>query len=133
MSRVICRQLYGDSVHGRQTLIARRLLERGVRFVQLWHGAGQPWDNHSNIEAEHRKLAGQIDQPIAALLTDLKQRGMLEETLVLCGGEFGRTPTVELSSDGKPISTAAITTHWGFQRLAGREAVIKGGTVYGDD
>ena len=95
------RELYGDGVHGRQTLIARRLLERGVRFVQLWHGAGQPWDNHDNIEANHRKLAGEIDQPIAALLTDLKQRGMLDDTLVIWGGEFGRTPTVELSGDGK--------------------------------
>ncbi len=59
------RDLYGGGVHGRQTLIARRLLERGVRMVQLWHGAGQPWDNHENIEDNHRKLAAQIDQPIA--------------------------------------------------------------------
>jgi hypothetical protein len=122
-------ELYGGGVHGRQTLIARRLLERGVRFVQLWHGAGQPWDNHSNIEAEHTKLAGQIDQPIAALLTDLKQRGMLEDTLVLFGGEFGRTPTVELSGDGKPIN-GRDHNHWGFSVwLAG--GGIKGGTVYG--
>ncbi len=63
--------MYGSSVHGRQTLIARRLLERGVRMVQLWHGAGQPWDNHENIEANHRKLAAEIDGPIAALLADL--------------------------------------------------------------
>ncbi|MFM8324323.1 MAG: DUF1501 domain-containing protein, partial [Pirellulaceae bacterium] len=86
-------EMYGDSVHGRQTLIARRLLERGVRYVQLWHGAGQPWDNHAQIESHHRTLAQQIDGPIAALLTDLKQRGMFEDTLVLWGGEFGRTPT----------------------------------------
>jgi hypothetical protein len=57
------RALYGDGVHGRQTLIARRLLERGVRYVQLWHGAGQPWDNHNDIEKNHRKLAGEIDGP----------------------------------------------------------------------
>ena len=57
-----------SGVHGRQTLIARRLLQRGVRYVQLWHGQGQPWDNHDNIEANHRRLAGEIDQPIAALL-----------------------------------------------------------------
>src|SRR5205823_6024927 len=68
-------ELYGDGVHGRQTLIARRLLERGVRYVQLWHGAGQPWDNHDNIEANHKRLAGELDRPIAALLTDLKRRG----------------------------------------------------------
>jgi hypothetical protein len=120
---------YGEGVHGRQTLIARRLLERGVRFVQLWHGAGQPWDNHSNIKEEHQKLANQIDQPIAALLSDLKQRGMLEDTLVLFGGEFGRTPTVELAGDGKPIN-GRDHNHWGFSVwLAG--GGIKGGTVYG--
>ncbi len=120
---------YGDGVHGRQTLIARRLLERGVRFVQLWHGAGQPWDNHSNIEAEHRRLADQLDQPVAALLSDLKQRGMLEDTLVLFGGEFGRTPTVELAGDGKPIN-GRDHNHWGFSVwMAG--GGIKGGTVYG--
>ena len=62
------RERYGDTVHGRQTLIGRRLLERGVRFVQLWHGAGQPWDNHDKIEAAHRKLSSEIDRPIAALL-----------------------------------------------------------------
>ena len=85
------RDLYGSGVHGRQTLIARRLLERGVRYVQLWHGAGQPWDHHDNIEVNHRKLAAEIDQPIAALLSDLKQRGLLEDTLIVWGGEFGRT------------------------------------------
>ncbi|RYD74847.1 MAG: DUF1501 domain-containing protein, partial [Verrucomicrobiaceae bacterium] len=95
------RESYGDNVHGRQTLIARRLLERGVRFVQLWHGAGQPWDHHDNIEGNLRTHCGQIDQPIAALLSDLKQRGMLEDTLVIWGGEFGRTPTVELGDSGK--------------------------------
>ncbi|MCA9134175.1 MAG: DUF1501 domain-containing protein, partial [Planctomycetales bacterium] len=94
------RTLYGEGVHARQTLIARRLVERGVRYVQLWHGAGQPWDNHNKIEENHRQLAAEIDQPIAALLSDLKQRGMLDETLVLWGGEFGRTPTVELSGSG---------------------------------
>ncbi len=94
------RDLYGDTLHGRQMLIARRLLEQGVRFVQVWHGAGQPWDSHSEVEANHRRLAGQCDRPIAALLTDLKQRGMLEDTLVVWGGEFGRTPVVELTSFG---------------------------------
>ncbi len=122
------RDLYGDGVHGRQTLIARRLLERGVRMVQLWHGAGQPWDNHDNIETNHRKLAGQIDQPIAALLADLKQRGMLEDTLVIWGGEFGRTPTVELS--GGKSKLGRDHNHYGFTVwMAG--GGIKGGTVYG--
>jgi len=121
--------MYGGGVHARQTLIARRLLERGVRYVQLWHGAGQPWDNHAGLEAAHRNLAGEIDQPIAALMTDLKQRGMFEDTLILWGGEFGRTPTVELSGDGKPQS-GRDHNHWGFSVwLAG--GGIKGGTTYG--
>jgi len=120
---------YGDGIHGRQTLIARRLLERGVRYVQLWHGAGQPWDNHENIKDNHSKLAGQIDQPIAALLADLKQRGMFEDTLVVWGGEFGRTPTVELTGDGKS-KLGRDHNHWGFSVwLAG--GGIKGGTTYG--
>lgn len=120
---------YGDTVHGRQTLIARRLLERGVRYVQLWHGAGQPWDNHNAIEANHRKLASEIDQPIAALIADLKQRGMFEDTLILWGGEFGRTPTVELSGDGQS-TLGRDHNHYGFSVwMAG--GGIKGGTVYG--
>jgi hypothetical protein len=94
------RELYGDTLHGRQMLIARRLLEKGVRFVQVWHGAGQPWDSHNEIEKNHRKLAGECDQPIAAVLHDLDRLGLLEDTLVLWGGEFGRTPTVELTSFG---------------------------------
>jgi len=94
------REMYGETLHGRQMLIARRLLEKGVRFVQVWHGAGQPWDSHSEIEKNHRKLAGECDQPIAALLTDLKQRGLLDDTLVIWGGEFGRTPAVELTTFG---------------------------------
>ncbi|WP_435010704.1 DUF1501 domain-containing protein [Tundrisphaera lichenicola] len=123
------RDLYGPGVHGRQTLIARRLLERGVRYVQLWHGASQPWDNHAQIEQNHRKLAGEIDQPIAALLTDLKQRGMLEDTLVIWGGEFGRTPTVELNGDGKS-QLGRDHNHYGFSVwMAG--GGIKGGTVHG--
>lgn len=123
------RQLYGSEVHGRQTLIARRLLERGVRYVQLWHGKGQPWDNHDKLEANHRRLCGELDQPIAALLTDLKQRGMLDDTLVLWGGEFGRTPTVELGGDGKS-KLGRDHNHYGFTVwMAG--GGIKGGTVYG--
>src|SRR4051812_43660029 len=90
------RDMYGPGVQARQLLIARRLVERGVRFVQLWHGAGQPWDSHDDLEVQHRNLAQQCDQAIAALLTDLKQRGMLEDTLIIWGGEFGRTPSVEL-------------------------------------
>ena len=122
-------EMYGRGVHARQTLIARRLLERGVRYVQLWHGAGQPWDNHDNIEANHRKLAGQIDQPIAALIADLKQRGLFEDTLVIWGGEFGRTPTVELAGGGKE-RLGRDHNHYGFTVwMAG--GGIRGGVSYG--
>ncbi len=117
------RDLYGTTIHGNQTLIARRLLERGVRYVQLWHGAAQPWDSHGNLEAEHRKLAREIDQPIAALLTDLKQRGLFEDTLVIWGGEFGRTPTTE-GSNGRDHNPYGFTM-W----LAG--GGIRGGMVHG--
>ena len=77
---------YGDTIHGRQLLMARRLIERGVRIVQCYHGDVQPWDSHNDLAKGHRDLATQIDGPIAALLTDLKQRGLFEETLVICGG-----------------------------------------------
>ena len=76
------------------------MVERGVRYVQLWHGQGQPWDSHDDIEVKHRSLAKECDQAIGGLLTDLKQRGMLEDTLVIWGGEFGRTPVVEMPKPG---------------------------------
>jgi uncharacterized protein (DUF1501 family) len=123
------RNLYGSGVHGRQTLIARRLLERGVRFIQLWHGASQPWDNHENIEGAHRNLSQQIDQPIAALLSDLKQRGMLEDTLVIWGGEFGRTPTVELNDAGKAKAGRDHNPYGFTMWMAG--GGVKGGTIHG--
>jgi len=81
--------------------MARRLAERGVRYVQVWHGAGQPWDSHSTIEKSHARLAAECDQPIAALLQDLKDRGMLADTLVVWGGEFGRTPAAQGPIDDK--------------------------------
>src|SRR5688572_19169862 len=101
-------KLYGEGTHARQLLITRRLIERGVRFVQVWSGAGQPWDNHNDLEATHRKLAGEWDQPIAAFLTDLKQRGLLDSTLVLWGGEFGRTPVSE-SGNGRDHNPFGFT------------------------
>jgi uncharacterized protein (DUF1501 family) len=112
-------------------LIARRLVERGVRYVQLWHGNSQPWDSHDNIATNHRRLANECDQGLAALLTDLKQRGLLDETLVLWGGEFGRTPTVELTQGGIPKATAGRDhNHHGFSVwLAG--GGVKGGMAYG--
>jgi uncharacterized protein (DUF1501 family) len=100
-----------------------------VRVVQLWHGAGQPWDHHDSIESNLRKHASEIDGPIAALMTDLKQRGMFEDTLILWGGEFGRTPTVELGDSGKS-KLGRDHNHYGFSVwLAG--GGIRGGQAYG--
>ncbi|MCA9236991.1 MAG: DUF1501 domain-containing protein [Planctomycetales bacterium] len=126
------RDMYGPGVQARQILIARRLVERGVRFVQVWHGAGQPWDAHDDLEINHRNLAGQCDQAIGALLVDLKQRGLLEETLVIWGGEFGRTPTVELPKEG--LNAGKVNgrdhNHYGFSMwMAG--GGVRGGYVHG--
>lgn len=122
------RDRYGDSVHGRQLLMARRLVERGVRVVQVYHGDVQPWDSHDNINDNHRRLAGEVDGPIDALLTDLAERGLLDETLVLIGGEFGRTPAVELVN-GNP-GGGRDHNHWGFSVvLAG--GGVRGGLAYG--
>ena len=126
------RDMYGDGVQARQMLIARRLLERGVRFVQIWHGAGQPWDNHDDFEVNHRRLAQECDQPIGALLKDLKQRGMLDDTLVIWGGEFGRTPTVEMPTPGSNAGkiNGRDHNHYGFSMwLAG--GGVKAGHIHG--
>jgi Protein of unknown function (DUF1501) len=126
------RNRYGDGVQARQLLIARRLLERGVRFIQVWHGSGQPWDNHDDLETNHRRLADQCDKPIAALLADLKDRGLLDDTLVIWGGEFGRTPTVELPTPGANAGKQNGRDHnnHGFSMwLAG--AGVRGGMTYG--
>ena len=80
---------------GRQCLLARRLVERGVRFVQLYHGAGSKWDSHSNLDKNHSALCKAMDKPVAGLLADLKRSGLLDSTLVVWGGEFGRTPMGE--------------------------------------
>ena len=114
------RDAYGDGEFARGCLLARRLVERGVRFVQLNLGG---WDHHANINAELRKKCGEIDRPIAALLTDLKQSGLLDDTLVVWGGEFGRTPVSE-NGDGRDHN------HYGFTMwLAG--GGVKGGMTYG--
>jgi hypothetical protein len=122
------RESYGNTVQGRQLLIARRLVERGVRFVQCYHGDVQPWDSHDNIAANHRRLGQECDQGIAALLDDLKRLGLFEDTLVICGGEFGRTPSVELAN-GRP-AMGRDHNHWGFSVwLAG--GGVRGGMAYG--
>jgi hypothetical protein len=126
------RKLYGldnkTSAHfGRNCLLARRLVERGVRFVQLYSGGNEgprAWDAHDDVHKNHTLHCGETDQPIAGLITDLKRRGMLDETLIIWGGEFGRTPFAE---DGKGRDHhARAFTMW----LAG--GGIKGGTVYGE-
>jgi hypothetical protein len=119
------RALYGDTTAGRQLLIARRLVERGVRFVQVWSGAGQPWDNHDDLEKGHRALAAEWDPAIAGFLADLKRRGLLDSTLVLWGGEFGRTPVAEL-----PALSGRDHNHYGFTVwMAG--GGVRGGHVHG--
>lgn len=110
-------------VFGRQCLMARRLVERGVRFVQLYHGAGSKWDSHSGMEKNHARLCGNVDQPIVGLIQDLKQRGLLDETLVIWGGEFGRTPMSE-KGDGRDHNPTGFTM-W----MAG--GGVKGGQTIG--
>jgi hypothetical protein len=118
----LTRRQYGDGEFANACLLSRRLVERGVRVVQIYYGNGQPWDDHKDI-ANHRNHAQKSDRPIAALLQDLKTRGLLEETLVVWGGEFGRTPTAE-SSKGRDHHSLGFSM-W----LAG--GGVKGGIVHG--
>lgn len=109
--------------NARNCLLARRLVERGVRFVQLYMGSGSKWDAHANVEGNHSRYCLESDKPIAGLLQDLKRRGLLETTLVVWGGEFGRTPMSE-SGNGRDHNP------WGFTVwMAG--GGIKGGVTYG--
>jgi hypothetical protein len=118
------RDEYGTGHFANSCLLARRLVERGVRFTQVYYGNGQPWDTHSNHNDSVKKLALDIDRPIAALLTDLKRRGLLDETLVIWGGEFGRTPTSE-NGNGRDHN------HYGFTMwMAG--GGVRGGMTYGE-
>ena len=118
------RAAYGNTPQGKQLLIARRLVERGVRFVQAWHDG---WDHHDKLQERLTAKAGEIDKPLAALMTDLKQRGLLDSTLVVWGGEFGRKPTKDRNGyedPGRDHNNKAFCT-W----MAG--GGIKGGMVYG--
>jgi hypothetical protein len=118
------RAAYGEGHYATGCLLARRLVERGVRFVQVYYGNGQPWDTHSQHDEQVGKLCRTIDQPTAALLADLHARGLLEDTLVVWGGEFGRTPTTE-NGDGRDHN------HHGFTMwLAG--GGVRGGMTWGE-
>jgi hypothetical protein len=123
---------YGPGEQARSLLLARRLVERGVRFVQVSHAPVQPWDSHDDLEVNHRRLAGQVDRAIAALISDLKRLGLFESTLIIWGGEFGRTPVVELPTPGSNAGkvNGRDHNHWGFSMwMAG--GGVKGGTVVG--
>lgn len=122
------KNLYGindpaTASYGRMCLLSRRLVERGVRFVQLYHGSGSKWDAHSNIERNHTEQCRSSDRPVAGLLKDLKRRGLLESTLVIWGGEFGRTPMSE-KGDGRDHNPSGFTM-W----VAG--GGVKGGQTIG--
>jgi hypothetical protein len=116
------RDAYGKGEFADGCLAARRLVERGVRMVQVFYGNGQPWDDHDNI-ADHAKKAQAVDQPIAALIKDLKARGLFEDTLILWGGEFGRTPVSE-GAKGRDHNNHGFSV-W----LAG--GGVRGGMAYG--
>ena len=132
------RKLYGidspdrqTAAYARQCLMARRLVESGVRFIELScitegigaGGAANPWDQHGDLARGHKAVAQQVDQPIAALIKDLKQRGLLEETLIVWAGEFGRTPFSQ-GGNGRDHNPYGFSV-W----LAG--GGVKGGTIYG--
>jgi uncharacterized protein (DUF1501 family) len=117
------REEYGKGYFADACLAARRLVQRGVRMVQVFYGSGQPWDDHGKVEEGHRKKAQDSDKAVAALLRDLKRTGLLDETLILWGGEFGRTPTSE-GQNGRDHNNHGFSV-W----LAG--GGVKGGMTYG--
>lgn len=126
------REDYGDSVFGRSCLMARRLAEAGVRFTQVYYvdkGNKQPWDSHNDNAGRHRKLCADSDRATAALINDLKQRGMLDETLVIWGGEFGRTPFAQM---GKNKSKPGRDHHSDAFSMVLAGGGIRGGMMYGE-
>ena len=126
------REMYGlndpkTAEFGTRCLLARRLVERGVRFVQLYSGGGpvaMQWDAHDDIDANHEKMCGLTDKPVAALLTDLKRTGLLDDTLVIWGAEFGRTPVSQKGGRGRDHNATGFTM-W----MAG--GGVKGGAIVG--
>jgi hypothetical protein len=124
------RAMYGDTNFGRSCLLARRLAERGVRYVQVYYlgkDDNQPWDTHADNDNRHRKLCADSDRATAALLCDLKRRGLLDDTLVIWSGEFGRTPYEQPAKNGKP---GRDHHHTGFSTLLAGGGV-RGGLTYG--
>jgi hypothetical protein len=124
------RKMYGDTTFARSCLLARRLVEDGVRFVTIYYTSdsnNQPWDTHSDHDNGHRKLCRDSDQATAALIADLKSRGMLDDTLVIWGGEFGRTPYAE-NRDKQKAGRDHHHTAFSMMLAGGG---VKGGTVYG--
>jgi hypothetical protein len=121
------KSLYGidekeTETFGRNCLLARRLVERGVRFVQLYSGTGSKWDSHDKIEPEHAALCRSMDKPVAGLLKDLKQRGLLDDTLVVWGGEFGRTPVSE-KGDGRDHNPTGFSMWMAGGGVKGGQAI----------
>ena len=122
-------KMYGTGSTARGCLMAVRLVERGVRMVQVYYAKGDPWDHHNDIQL-HRKNARDSDQPFAAVIKDLKSRGLFKDTIVVCGSEFGRTPVVEVGGGGGPTQNGRDHNPFGFTMwLAG--GGIKGGMTYG--
>lgn len=128
------REAYGETAFGQSCLLARRLCEHGVRFIQVYYvgkNSKQPWDTHKKNNSGHRRLCADSDRATAALLTDLKQRGMLDDTLVIWGGEFGRTPYSQVDGKGDtPADPGRDHHHTGFSMfMAG--GGVRGGLMYG--
>jgi Protein of unknown function (DUF1501) len=122
-------ELYGPGSTARGCLMAVRLVERGVRMVQVYYAKGDPWDAHADIQ-QHRKNAKDSDQPFAAVIKDLKSRGLFKDTLVVCGSEFGRTPVVEVGGNTGGVQAGRDHNPFGFSMwLAG--GGVKGGLTYG--
>jgi uncharacterized protein (DUF1501 family) len=127
-------QQYGETAFGQSCLLARRLVERGVRYVQVYYvdkKNKQPWDTHSNNNTKHQQLCADSDQASAALIQDLKDRGLLDDTLVIWGGEFGRTPYSQNDKNGDPKKAGRDHHNTGFSMfMAG--GGVKGGLMYGN-
>jgi uncharacterized protein (DUF1501 family) len=122
-------ELYGPGSTARGCLMAVRLVERGVRMVQVYYAKGDPWDAHADIQ-DHRRTARNSDQAFAAVIKDLKSRGLFEDTLVVCGSEFGRTPVVEVGGGAGTIQSGRDHNPFAFSLwLAG--GGVKGGMTYG--